>query len=166
MNRGLPLLFTLIAIVLTFQSVRFLQGKYQRGLHRKSSVNQIVSEWIDENTPREAIFLVDPLINEFYTYAKRARFVSFNHSPQSAADILEWYERITLSNGNQQPRVPVARGEIQKNFYELDEEFIQQLADTYGLTYYLGLAGDQLLFERVYVDDTYVLYKIDQTSDD
>jgi hypothetical protein len=165
LSRGLPLLFALVAFLLTIQSMRFLQGKYQRGLHRQSSENQIASEWIKDNTPSEAVFLIDPLMNEFYTYANRARFVSFNHSPQSAADVLEWFERITLSNGNQQPRIPVARGEIQENFYDLNVELIQQLVDEYGLNYYLGQAGQQLPFEQVYRDDNFTLYMIDQSSE-
>jgi hypothetical protein len=164
-SKALPVLFALVAILLTMQSLRFLQGKYQRGLNRRSSENQVANEWIKDNTPKDAVFLIDPLMNEFYTYANRARFVSFNHSPQSAADILEWFERITLSNGNQTPRIPVARGEIQDNFYHLDAQSIQQLGNSYGLDYYLGLAEQQLPFEQVYLDDNFILYKIDQRSE-
>jgi hypothetical protein len=164
-NKGLPLLFALIAVLLTLQSVQFLRVKYQRGLLRKNPDSREVFEWIEENTDKEAVFLIDPLILDFYLYAQRALFVSFQHSPQSAADILEWYERIELSNGDQSFLTPKTKGILRENFYQLDSLMIQQLADTYGLDYYLGLVENQLLFESVYADDTFVLYKIDHTLD-
>ena len=164
-SKGLPLLFALIAVLLSLQSLRFLQVKYQRGKLRQNPDSRVVFEWIEENTDKDAVFLIDPLILDFYLYAQRALFVSFQHSPQSAADILEWYERIELSNGDQSFLTPKAKGNLRENFYQLDPLSIQRLADTYGLTYYLGLAENQLLFERVYTDDTFVLYKIDQASD-
>ena len=164
-SKGLPLLFALIAVLLTLQSVRFLRAKYQRGLLRQNPDSRVVFEWIEENTDKDAVFLIDPLILNFYLYAQRAQFVSIQHSPQSAAEILEWYERIDLSNGDQSYLTPKDKGNLRENFYQLDSHSIQQLADTYGLTYYLGLAENQLLFERVYTDDTFVLYKIEQASD-
>jgi hypothetical protein len=164
-SKGLPLLFALIAVLLSLQSLRFLQVKYQRGKLRQNPDSHVVFEWIEDNTDKDVVFLIDPLILDFYLYAQRALFVSFQHSPQSAADILEWYERIELSNGDQSFLTPKAKGILRENFYQLDSLLIQQLADTYGLTYYLGLAKNQLLFERVYADDTFVLYKIEQTSD-
>ncbi len=164
-SKGLPLLFALIAVLLSLQSFRFLQVKYQRGKLRPNPDSHVVFEWIEENTDKDAVFLIDPLILDFYLYAQRALFVSFQHSPQSAVDILEWYERIELSNGDQSFLTPKAKGNLRDNFYQLDSHSIQQLADTYGLAYYLGLAENQLLFERVYADDTFVLYKIEQPSD-
>lgn len=165
LSKGLPLLFALVAVLLTLQSFQFLRVKYQRGLLRKNPDSHQVLNWIEENTDKDAVFLVDPMILDFYTKAQRAQFVSFQHSPQSAAEILEWFERIEMSNGNLPFLAPQDKGKLQEHFYQLDPLSIQQLADTYGLTYYLDLVDNQLLFERVYVDDFYVLYKIDQTND-
>jgi hypothetical protein len=126
MRLGLPALFAIYAILLANESRVYLQSKYQRGLNRRSSKTQIALEWIRTNTSEDAVFLIDPLMNEFFTYANRARFVSFIHSPQSAEDILEWYDRLTLINGMQEPRIPVARGELQENFYNLEAESIHE----------------------------------------
>jgi hypothetical protein len=87
-------------------------------------------------------------------YAQRPQFVSFKHSPQSVADIFEWYNRIELINGDQPNLTPKSKGSLRENFYQLDSLSIQQLADTYRITYYLELSENQLPFERVYVDDT------------
>ena len=100
-------------------------------------------------------------MSEFYVFAERARFVSFNHSPQSAADILEWYERIEMSNGSQPLDIPLSRGELQTNFYHLDEETIRQIAEKFGLSYYLGLADTDLPFELIYRDDNISLFAIE-----
>jgi hypothetical protein len=157
---GLPILFALVAILLTVQSIRFLQGKYQRGLNRKITNTQVALEWVSENTPEEAVFLIDPLLNEFYIYANRARFVSFSHPPQSAAEILEWYGRLTLINGNQEPSIPPNRGEMQENYSNLEAGLIQDLVDEFGVSYYLGQPGKQLPFLLVYQDDNFALYDI------
>jgi hypothetical protein len=161
LSKGLPLFLAMVVILLAFQSITVIRAYYRRGINRRPPKIQTSLEWISENTPGGAAFLVDPLMSEFYIFAERARFVSFNHSPQSAADILEWYQRIELSNGGQPPSIPVARGELQANFYQLDEETIRKIAQDYGLSYYLGLADTQLLFEPVYRDDNITLYAID-----
>lgn len=162
LRNGLPLLFAIIALLLTLQSAQFLRAKYYRGTSRPQAETEAVFNWIRENTPQDAVFLIDPLINDFYTYAERGRFVSLNHSPQSAEDFLEWYKRIQLSNKNQPPRIPASREELQSNFYQLDQGAIRQLGDAYGLDYYLGLPGQQLPFEIVYQDADFSLFTLDQ----
>jgi hypothetical protein len=158
---GLPVLFVIYAFLLVAESRIYLQGKYQRGLKRSQTKTQVALEWIRENTEEDAVFLVDPLMNEFYVYANRARFISFSHPPQSAAELLEWYRRLTLINGNQTPSIPPNRGDMQANFANLDPGTIQQLANEYGVSYYLGQAGKQLPFDLVYQDDSFALYRVD-----
>jgi hypothetical protein len=97
---------------------------------------------------------------ELYIYAYRARFVSFSHPPQSAAEILEWYGRLTLINGNQEPSIPPNRGEMQENYSNLEAGLIQDLVDEFGVSYYLGQPGKQLPFLLVYQDDNFALYDI------
>jgi hypothetical protein len=157
---GLPALFAIYAIFLVSESRSYVQGKYRRGLNRDITKAQVVQQWISENTPEEAVFLIDPLLNEFYVYANRADFVSFSHPPQSAAEILEWYRRLTLINGNQEPSIPPDKGQMQENYANLDAATIQQLANEYGVSFYLGSADKQLPFTLYYQDDNFTLYKI------
>jgi hypothetical protein len=114
--------------------------------------------WIAQHTPRNSVFLVDPMRSDFYMWAERAMFVSFRHSPQTEADIAQWYERLTLCNGGHAPQT---RGEITPHFYSLDQAAIRNIAARYGLDYYVGRARQPLPFERVYSVNGFTLYKID-----
>jgi hypothetical protein len=160
-SKGLPIFLAMVVILLALQSITVIRASYRRGINRRPSKIQTSLEWIRGNTPRHAVFLVDPLMSEFHVFTERARFVSFKHSPQSAADILEWYERIELSNGSQPLGGLVSKGELQTNFYHLNKETIRQIAEKFGLSYYLGLADTQLPFEPVYRDDNITLFAID-----
>lgn len=119
-------------------------------------------EWILNNTPEDAVFLIDPTIDNFYVEAQRAVFVSYKHLPQSPDEIMEWYERIKICNGNRPPeKIKDSFEEIQTNFYNLDETSIRSIAKTYGIDYYLGLPNQKLTFNRIYSDSYYTLYQID-----
>jgi len=160
LNRGGPIILTVVTLLIIWQTMQQIQTK----LNYLERDNRPVFEWIAENSPRQAIFLVDPTVSDFYIHAQRAMFVSFKHAPQSAADILEWYNRIKLANGNQTPkrRGLASRKELQANFYNLSEEQIRKMADSYGISYYLGLTEQQLSFEREYSDSRYTVYKIEK----
>jgi hypothetical protein len=114
--------------------------------------------WIAQHTPRDSAFLVDPMRSDFYMWAERAMFVSFRHSPQTEADIAQWYERLTLCNGGQAPKV---KGEITPHFYNLDQAAIRDIATRYGLDYYVGRTRQPLTFERVYSVNGFTLFKIE-----
>lgn len=120
--------------------------------------------WIAENTPQRAMFLVDPSMSDFYVHAQRPMFVSFKHFPQSPKDILEWYERITLTNNQRRPvqRGYAAQDELRNNFYRLDQASIERIAQAYGIQYYLGLSDQPLTFEQVHSNSTLTLYKLHQ----
>lgn len=161
LSKGVPMFLALAVILLAWHSITVLRTMNQRGQRNRPPKIQTALEWISENTPKQAVFLVDPLLSEFYIYAERAEFVSFNHAPQFAADILEWHERIVLGNAGYPLRAPVSKDELRNNFYHLDEGSIRDIAEEYGLSYYLGLADSQLSFEPVYQDDNVILYAID-----
>lgn len=138
---------------------------YQLGQEFKqqeSSHTIATLEWIAKNTPPEATFLVDPTMSNFYLYAQRAMFVSWKHIPYRNEDILEWYERIKLANGN---RSPAGQGfaalvELQDNFYHLDPAQIQAISGRYAIDYYLGNISQDLPFEPVYQNGHFVLYRL------
>jgi len=158
LSRGVPILLTLATLLIVLQSMDRLRTEIRD--------SRPVLEWIAENTPKQAIFLVDPSIADFYIYAQRAMFVSFRHFPQSAADIVEWYERIKLCNNNYLPSKSGFRSikEIQTNFYSLGEDLIRQIADSYGVRYYLGLSQKGLTFECAYSDARFTVYKVNHTQ--
>jgi hypothetical protein len=161
--RLLPPAIIVFLIVILFQQTYRVQASYRDSLHNDPGTILPAFAWISTNTPKQAIFLVDPTESYFYIEAQRAMLVSWKHSPQSAAAILEWYKRIELCNGN----VALAKGnsdisvqELHTNFYNLNETQITQIADLYGINYYVGLVTQELTFERVYSDEIYAVYKI------
>lgn len=168
LNREGPVLVTIAIIILIIvkpiYQLRFEYKDFEK--RNRATDSRHVLEWIAENTPKKAVFLVDPTILHFYVYAQRAMFVSFIHVPQSAADILEWYQRIKLCNANRLPEKSGfdSREELRTNFYSLDENQIRQIANSYGISYYLGSPQQRLPFDQVYRNSYYTLYKVNETD--
>lgn len=156
-------ILTIIVIsIVTFSIFQF--QTHIRNSPESKSEPQVVFEWIASNTPKQAIFLVDPTIPYFYIHGQRSIFCSFKHVPIYPVDIIKWYERVTLCNGNKPLRgIGIdSLGSLQTNFYNLDEKSILQLAENYGVSYYLGRPGQSLDFPRVLTTSSYTLYRIEQ----
>jgi len=168
LNREGPILVPLAIIILMIVPAVYQYQTEHKDFEKinRAEAKRHVLEWIAENTPRQAVFLVDPTISDFYIYAQRARFVSFKHSPQSSPDILEWYKRIKLCNGNRSPEKSGfdSEEELQTNFYNLDDDQIRQIAHSYRINYYLGLPKQRLLFEHTYGNAYFTLYKVNSTG--
>jgi hypothetical protein len=125
-----------------------------------------VLHWIAANTPQQAVFLVDPGWHNFYLVARRAMFVSFKHGPQSPANILEWYTRITLANGGKGPNQGGfgALKEIGTKFYGLDKTKVLEIAKSYKIDYYLGQTQRPLDLGVVYTDPDFTLYRLNEPA--
>lgn len=127
-----------------------------------SSPKQVMLTWIAKNTPRDAVFLVDPNLVDFYLTAQRSMFCSLKHLPSYGDEILEWNDRLSLCNGGN----PFAKsgteaaGELADNFYRLSVEQIRAIRDQYHVSYYLGNEDRQLDFPLVYDSGRYRLYLI------
>jgi hypothetical protein len=168
LNREGPILITVAIIILIIAQQMYELGTEYTDFKYANieKARRHVFGWVAKNTPREAVFLVDPTSANFYIYAQRAMFVSFKHSPQSAAEILEWHKRIELCNGN---RFLYKTGfesekELQTNFYNLDEDQIRQIANSYGINYYLGSSKQRLPFEHAYSNSYFTIYKVNETG--
>jgi hypothetical protein len=124
-------------------------------------------KWISCHTPPQAVFLVDPLMWDFYVKARRAMFVSAKHMPCLNQDILEWFERMKLCNGGKQPEHRDFRALLQlhRNFYQLDPSALMDMAKRYGIDYYLGKTEHVLPFESVHSTEDYTLYRISLKTD-
>jgi len=70
------------------------------------NVTSQITGQIGGTTAKDATFLVDPTLSDFYIRAERAVFVSLKHVPSAGPDIVEWYERIKLTNNHQPPSGP------------------------------------------------------------
>jgi hypothetical protein len=161
--RLLPPIIIGFLIVMMVQQTNRVLSSYHASLHPNPPVILSTLNWISKNTPKQAIFLVDPSESDFYIYAQRAMVVSWKSSPESAGEILEWYKRIKLLNGNvdlDNNRGYAASQELQSNFYKLNASQVQQIAKLYRINYFLGLSTQNFPFERVYSDSTYAVYKV------
>jgi hypothetical protein len=136
-------------------------GRIQSEMQSHSPIRDM-EVWIAGNTPKDSTFFINPKIEDFYIFAERPVFVTFKHLPQSAPEIMEWYERIKLCNGNRAPQKTGfdSLDEIEANFYNLDEDAIRSIAESYGVNYYLGVLRKDLPFKLVYSDRQYALYEI------
>ena len=118
--------------------------------------------WVRGNTAKSDQFLVNPFLEWFYLAAERPMFVSFQHSPQSENDILEWHRRMKLCNNNQElTELGSNEDDITRNFYNLEEPFIQSVAREYDLTFYLGKTDKSLGFPIFHRTKEYILYRIE-----
>lgn len=118
--------------------------------------------WIAAHTPADAVFLVNPASAEFYLYAQRAMFVSWKHTPQTPAEILEWYRRLTLCNDGRPPSGDGFAGlaHLSVNYDRLTEAQITAIAAQTRIDYVVTAPAQALAFERVYSGADYAVYKL------
>ena len=163
---GIPILTSILLMIIFLNKGIYLSKTRLLDDWNSRGVTRSILTWINKNTDKGAVFLVYPGIQDFYLHAQRAMFVSYKHSPQSAVDIMEWYERIKLTNGGQFPskRGFAALEELEQNFYQLNEQSILWLSKQYGISYYLGKPLQNLRFKRVYSDSYYTLYQLNDHS--
>jgi hypothetical protein len=119
--------------------------------------------WIKANTAKDATFLVDPTLSDFYIRAERAVFVSLKHVPSAGPDILEWYERIKLVNNDQPPTGPSfdSVSQLRANSNRLAPALLQRLVRSHDVDYFLSKTRPELVFAPVYTAHGYTLYKMD-----
>jgi len=149
-----------ILVIFTAASIAAF-NRIQSEVHSHSPIRDM-ELWIAGNTPQDSVFLINPGIEDFYLFAKRPVFVTFKHMPQSGPEIIEWYERIKLCNGNRPPKKMGfdSLDEIEASVYNLDEEAIRNIAESYGVDYYLGVPRKDLPFKLVHSDGQYALYEV------
>ena len=164
LNRWISGGTVLVTFIIIGNSARSIINNYQPVSLDNSNAELQMFEWINSNTPREAIFLVDPTMSDFYLYAQRSMFVSYKHMPQSADDLLEWYKRLELCNDGQPFSASgyAVQQELRENYSNLNTFEIEDIATKYNIDYFVGKADQLLDYERVYGTLTLTLYKIDQ----
>lgn len=119
-------------------------------------------EWIRNNTPPDATFLVDPGLQDFYVRAERARVVGFKHAPQPSEDLVEWFDRMTAMNTGLQPLGQGFQmvGEVRRNYDALPAEKIRTLAKRYGATHYVGPRRSDIDLRLIHTAGGYAVYAV------
>jgi hypothetical protein len=84
--------------------------------------------WIEQQTPANSRFLTPPLYQCFRWHAERSEVATWKDIPQSAADIVEWYERNRATQS--------WWAELRRSGYTPGvERRLRQLADRYDVQY-------------------------------
>ncbi len=95
-------------------------------------------------------------------------FVSYKHFPASQGDMVEWYERMKLSNNaNNIPLGDIAElnyENITWNFYHIDPAVIEDISSRYPVHYYLGKPSSDYPYDIVYQNGEYALYRVSTPS--
>lgn len=118
-------------------------------------------EWVAENTPPDALFLTPRLNQSFKWRAGRAEVVNRKDIPQDARSIVEWFRRIQeIYQYNETGSEP----QLLDSLGILGSERVQELAHEYGAEYVLMDRSQLLSLPRVFWNEEYVIYRIENRS--
>ncbi|HIK40995.1 DUF6798 domain-containing protein [Thermoleptolyngbya sp. M55_K2018_002] len=130
--------------------------------------------WIQQNTPRDAIFVTPPVdLDNFHWLAERATIAKFKLVPPSSVGIPEWIDRLTRLSGDVDPWVDIRRDrnnslDIQRRmthgYQNLSTEKAIALMQTYNAAYFLSKGRPKLDLPVVYQNEDYALYAAPNAS--
>ncbi|QDU57193.1 DUF6798 domain-containing protein [Aeoliella mucimassa] len=113
-------------------------------------------EWIEANTPTDAMFLTPRGNTSFKWYAKRAEVVTYKDVPQDAEHLVEWrrrlYDVFKPDGDRSQPWISC--------YGELGADRVDELAQAYQVDYILTGLDPPLPYPIVFMTDTYVVYQL------
>jgi hypothetical protein len=123
-------------------------------------------QWITENTPQDAVFLVPPDYFRFAVNTQRAPVVTWLNLPHGGQAYLEWYSRIVAVSGGtvtlESTREMGDAREIDRKgsegYDELQPEAIISLGRTYRASF--CVSRRELPLELAYRSEDFLLYRI------
>lgn len=130
---------------------------------RLSPEEREATQWIRDNTPADALFLVDPYFEAFYITAERGVMVAWKHVPTGNADFIEWHARLVAINGGRKiilDSVNLDREGIQRSFNEMSLDSARELAQRYGLDYYYGPYRDDWEIPPLFRSGEKAIYRL------
>lgn len=118
-------------------------------------------DFIRQETPQDAIFLIPPSLGSFRLGAERAIVVDYKAFPFEEERMLEWVERVQAVSNNP----PIDEG---KNYYDLvlegydalDVEKISTLKYEYNISYALFMKPSHRELPVTFENEVYVLYEV------
>lgn len=128
-------------------------------------------DWVRDNTPVNAVFLVPPQEQSFRLHARRAIVVNYKGVPQLSGELPEWRRRLEtvldMQDLRDLPRpFEITLPEIARRYKELSEAHLCEVARRYGAQYVVStrpLAQRGSVLSRVATDEIggYFLYHLD-----
>ncbi len=101
---------------------------------------QDVCRWVRENTPTGARFFTPRLSQTFKWYARRSDVATWKDTPQDAASLVAWWERIQdlFVTGSDQPEF-----RWRENVAEMEPKQLDSLAEKYRAEYIVAPIGNR-----------------------
>jgi len=115
-------------------------------------------EWVAENTPPDSLFLTPRLNQSFKWRTGRAEVVTRKDIPQDARNIVEWYRRLKEIYYENEPG---SQPQLLDSLGILGTERVRELAHRFGADYALMDRGQLLSLPRVFWNEEYVVYRIE-----
>ena len=125
----------------------------------KTCSDREMTNWIKNNTSKNAIFCIPPDNRFFYINAERAILVSYKNSPQAPKDIIEWYDRMKLLNKNADFNTI---DDVCKNYNNLDNHDATLILERHPeVSYFLVPNTVKLTYSLSYQTSKFSLYRAD-----
>jgi hypothetical protein len=119
-----------------------------------------LAAWVRQNTPPDAIFLVNPSLGLFRVTAERAIVVDFTAFPFNDQTMAGWQQRIFDVYGvpkqNGFPAVP----ELRDNYTAITDAQMKTLKQKYGATYAILYRWTKTAFPTLFETESYQVVKI------
>lgn len=118
-------------------------------------------EWIRLNTPKDAVFISPPYIEDFRLGADRAIVVDFKAFTFKDQSIIEWRRRIADVTNRIEFKFRGNRGEELRNgFMSLNESDIIGISKKYHAQYIFIENPQKLKFKVLYENENYTVYTV------
>ena len=120
-----------------------------------------VCNWVDQNTPPNAAFIVPKMTRTFTWYSHRGAVVSWKDVPQDAVGLIEWHNRLC--------RLYVCKDNSSPTGYVWDDGLARQtpkklkrLGKEYGADYLVTNARTPIALPVLYQNRQFTVYKLSE----
>jgi len=116
-------------------------------------------QWVQRETPKDAIFLIPPDFPEFRFHCRRAIVVDWKGDPLLPKDFMAWIRRMEDVTG----RSPLKGPPDVKRFYSLDNEQLRKVARRYKAEYIVTRKGKRkkrIEAKRLYSSKQFEVYEV------
>lgn len=100
-------------------------------IRNKQNERYQLCSWVEENTPKNSLFLIPPDLEEFRLYARRSIIVDIKAFPFDKKSICEWYRRILDISG----QTPSSTGDAVSLYNSLNKKRVNELKQKYGFDF-------------------------------
>ena len=123
-----------------------------------------VYQWINTQTPKDALFVIPPLAKEFRLHAGRSVIADWKTTPVISSELMQWYERMQDISGVESPKDKDA---ISEGYTRIDEDRVRMLVEKYGADHALVPASALpalKAYEPLYQSDEWAVISLKDTK--